>query len=309
VDASSIPDLSLAECLSLLRRWFDIAAIASRKIDQQAVVEYYRQSDDGYRLFHSNEGALHLAMNRNGRFDVEGYYAQAEFVELHMKECGAQRVLEAGSGNGFNTIYLARRSPGCRFVGVDLTAEHIEASRAAARGIGNVEFVQGNYEQLPCPDESFDVAFGVETFCQTSNLPRALAQMQRALRSRGRLVVIDCFRRRSLDSLDADLQLATLLTEKTTAVDAFTVVSKWLEVATRVRFRVLEARDDSALVVHNLERFYRLARRFFEDRGVAENMLQVFPPLLVQNAICGLLMPFTVGGGVHAYYSLVLERL
>jgi ubiquinone/menaquinone biosynthesis C-methylase UbiE len=226
-----------------------------------------------------------------------------------MKECGAQRVLEAGSGNGFNTIYLARRSPGCRFVGVDLTAEHIGASHAAAHGIGNVEFVQGNYEGLPYPGESFDVAFGVETFCQTSNLPRALAEMQRALRPRGRLVVVDCFRRQSLDSLDADLKLAALLTEKTAAVDAFTVVNKWIEVATRTGFRVLEANDDSALVLHNLARLFRLARRFFEDGVVAENMLQVFPPLLVQNAICGLLMPFTVGGGVHGYYSLALERL
>jgi hypothetical protein len=29
---------------------------------------------------------------------------------------------------------------------------------------------------------------------------------------------------------------------------------------------------------------------------------------LLENAVCGLLMPFTVGNGVHGYYAIVVEK-
>ena len=175
MQAADIPDKSLAECLEILRRAFDIDDIARRKIDEAILTNYYRQSESGYRLFHSSDGALHLALNHNGRFDPAGYFAQAEFVEKHLNECRATRILEAGSGNGFNTLHLARRHPQRRFVGIDLTKEHVAAVRdaAAAHDSNNLDYVQGNYQSLPFPPGSFDATFGVETFCQASDLPRA----------------------------------------------------------------------------------------------------------------------------------------
>jgi SAM-dependent methyltransferase len=306
--AADIPDKSLSECLETLRRAFDIDAVAARKIDEPAVVEYYRQSDSAYRLLHSSEGALHLALNRDGRFDREGYHAQPEFVSRHLNESGATRILEAGSGNGFNTLYLARRHPQRQFIGIDLTAEHVAAARAAAEGTANLEYVQGNYQSLPFPSESFDVAFGVETFCQTMDLHRALLEMRRVLRPGGRLLNVDCFRRQSLDALSTDLQVAARLVEKTTAVEGFAVIDDWMRMVESLEFRVLAADDETAFVAHNLERFYRLARGFFDDPQLVAALRQSVPPLLLENAICGLLMPFTIGGGAHGYFSVALEK-
>jgi arsenite methyltransferase len=308
VDATAIADLSLADCLTMLRRNFDLKRIAAQKIAITDVAEYYHQSDAAYRLFHSSDGALHLALNRNGSFDPAGYYAQAEFVERHIGECDAERVLEAGSGNGFNTLHLARRHPQRRFTGVDLTSQHIVGAREAARGLSNLEYVEGNYEALDFPDGTFDVAFGVETFCQTADLRGALGEMHRVLRPGGRLVVVDCFRQRPLAELSADLQLATKLVEKTTAVDGFAVLPQWLDLVQSIGFEVLEVNDESAHVVQNLGRFYRLARGFFDDPKLVETVRQTVPPLMLQNAICGMLMPFTVGGGAHGYYSIALAR-
>jgi len=203
VNAADIPDRSLAESLNTLQLAFDLERIAEKNIALADVVEYYQQSDDAYRLFHCSDGALHLALNRNGSFDPAGYYAQAEFVERHIESAtagAAQRILEAGCGNGFNTLHLARRHPQCRFVGVDLTCQHVAAARKAADGLANVEYLQGNYEALGFPDEAFDVAFGVETFCQTADMRLALAEMHRLLRPGGRLVVVDCFRDCILDT-------------------------------------------------------------------------------------------------------------
>jgi len=306
--AADIPDKSLAQCLEVLRGAFPIDAIAARKIDEPAVVEYYRQSDSGYRLLHSIEGALHLALNRDGRFDRDGYYAQAEFVGEHLDEAGGSRILEAGSGNGFNTLFLARRHPRRHFVGIDLTDEHVTAARLAADGMSNLTYLRGNYQSMPFSNASFDLAFGVETFCQATDSRLALAEMHRVLRSGGRLLVVDCFRREVIEALPDDLQLAARLVEKTTAVDGFAVVDDWLRLVESLGFRVLEVRDETAFVAHNLERFHRLARGFFDDPLLVDTVRQAVPPLLLQNAICGLLMPFTVAGGAHGYFSIALDR-
>jgi ubiquinone/menaquinone biosynthesis C-methylase UbiE len=308
VQAANFPDKSLTECLEILRRSFDIEAIAARRIDELAVVEYYRQSDSAYRLLHSNDGALHLALNQDGRFDREGYHAQPDFVARHLDEAGAMQILEAGSGNGFNTLYLAKLHPQRQFLGVDLTAEHVAAAQPAADGMPNLKYLHGNYQSLPLRGESLDLAFGVETFCQATDLRAALSEMRRVLRPGGRLLVVDCFRRRSLDELSPDLQLAARLVEKATAVDEFAVIDQWVGLVGSLGFRVLESLDETAFVTGNLERFYRLARGLFEDPALTDALRQTVPPLLLQNAICGLLMPFTVGGGAHGYYSIALER-
>src|SRR5262249_1088683 len=146
-------------------------------------------------------------------FDRDGYYAQPDFVSRHVNECGAMRVLEAGSGNGFNTLYLARKHSGCQFFGIDLTSEHVSASRAATEGVPNVAYLLGNYQSLPFPGESFDLAFGVETFCQAIQLQQALIEIHRVLRTGGRFLNVDCFRRTPLENLPADLQLAARLVE------------------------------------------------------------------------------------------------
>ncbi len=69
-------------------------------------------------------------------------------------------VLDLGSGAGFDTFLAARRAgPQGRVTGVDLTPEMLaEAQLLAERhGCGNVEFRQGDIENLPVEEASVDV--------------------------------------------------------------------------------------------------------------------------------------------------------
>lgn len=69
-------------------------------------------------------------------------------------------VLDLGSGAGFDTFLAARRAgPQGRVTGVDLTPEMLaEAQLLAGRhGCGNVEFRQGDIENLPVEEASVDV--------------------------------------------------------------------------------------------------------------------------------------------------------
>jgi ubiquinone/menaquinone biosynthesis C-methylase UbiE len=309
MDVAAIPDKTLAECLAMVERVFDSEEIATRRIDVASVAEYYQQSDRGYRIFHSADGALHLALNYEGEFQFDGYSGQAAIVQEHLQQTAAARVLEAGCGNGFNCICLGRQNPDLEIVGVDLTDEHVAAARKAAAGLGNVRFEQGNVEHLPHGDDSFDMAFAVECLCQTDDLRQALAEIHRVLRPGGRLVVIDCYRNRPLDEFSDDLQLAARLVEKTTAVDNFVVVDGFIELAESVGFRQHDRTDLSGAVAHNLDRLYGLARRFFNMRAGVWAMKKTFGTRLLENAVCGLLMPFTVGNGVHGYYGIVVQKV
>ena len=60
-------------------------------------------------------------------------------------------VLEAGCGVGAQTVTLARRSPGARFVSVDVSADSIaEAGRTMdAAGLTNVQFERADIFALP----------------------------------------------------------------------------------------------------------------------------------------------------------------
>ena len=102
MDILSIPDLPLADCLELVSKHFDPRAIAQSSIDEASLIDYYRQSDQGYRLFHSQEGAMHVALNREEAFTTDGYLGQVELIAHRLDKIGARRVLEVGCGVGYN---------------------------------------------------------------------------------------------------------------------------------------------------------------------------------------------------------------
>lgn len=97
----------------------------------------------------------------------------------------AGRLLEVGAGTGWWSRILARR-------GFTVTA--VEPSAAmrrigAARGHEPIEWVAGSAEDLPVPDESFDVVVLMTVLEFVSEPVRAMAEAWRAQRAGGTLVV------------------------------------------------------------------------------------------------------------------------
>jgi SAM-dependent methyltransferase len=103
-------------------------------------------------------------------------------------------VLDLGSGSGLDCILAAARvGPSGRVFGVDLTEEMVEKARrnATALGIGNIEFIYGEIEDLPLDDGVAHVAISNGVFNLCPDKPRALAETARALRPEGRLLMAD----------------------------------------------------------------------------------------------------------------------
>src|ERR1700756_1112048 len=71
-----------------------------------------------------------------------------------------ERVLDLGSGAGTDSLIAAQMiGPQGWVTGIDMTLPMLDKARAAAAemGVANIEFVEGEAEHLPFPDESFDV--------------------------------------------------------------------------------------------------------------------------------------------------------
>ncbi len=102
-------------------------------------------------------------------------------------------VLEAGCGVGAQTITLARRSPGARFISVDRSGESLAAARRliAGAGLTNVEFQQADLFALPYLEASFDHVFVCFVLEHLAQPVEALLALKRLLRPGGTMTVIE----------------------------------------------------------------------------------------------------------------------
>jgi arsenite methyltransferase len=105
-----------------------------------------------------------------------------------------EHVLDVGSGAGTDSLVAAQMvGPEGRVTGIDMTPEMLEKARAGARELGaeNVEFVEGEAEELPFPDASFDVVISNGVIDLVPDKDAVLSELYRVLRPGGRLQIAD----------------------------------------------------------------------------------------------------------------------
>ena len=101
------------------------------------------------------------------------------------------RYADLGIGDGMLTLMLAENAT--HMTAVDLSPEmlHQLETRARAKGIDNVECVEGDIENLPLPSESHDVVVASQALHHATKPAQCLAEAARILVPGGRLLVID----------------------------------------------------------------------------------------------------------------------
>ncbi|WP_441280074.1 class I SAM-dependent methyltransferase [Bradyrhizobium sp. 63_E2_N1_3] len=104
-------------------------------------------------------------------------------------ETQGRRVLEIGFGPGFDALKFLQS--GADYSGIDITPENVDRTKKHLGFFGfEPDVSQGNAEDLPYPDASFDIVYSNGVLHHIPSLPDALKEIRRVLKPGGKMTIL-----------------------------------------------------------------------------------------------------------------------
>jgi ubiquinone/menaquinone biosynthesis C-methylase UbiE len=154
------------------------------------------------------------ASDEHNRYCIQLYHRTASQVDLTGK-----RVLEVGSGHGGGASYLTRTARPASYTGLDLNPAAVAFCRKR-HNVAGLDFVQGDAQDLPFADQSFDAVINVASGVHYPQFERFLAEVARVLVSGGHFLYCDARHRERIAAWETALAGAPLRIVSHTAINA-----------------------------------------------------------------------------------------
>ena len=133
------------------------------------------------------------------RYCIQLYHRTATQADISGKH-----VLEVSSGHGGGAAYLVRTLHPASYTGLDFNPDGVKFAQAR-HNLPGLDFVQGNAESMPFPDNSFDAVINVEASHAYPHFERFLPELTRVLRPGGHFLYADFRGFLEYDAWDAAL--------------------------------------------------------------------------------------------------------
>lgn len=154
------------------------------------------------------------ASDEPDRFPIQLYHRTAAQVDL-----AGKKVLEVSCGHGGGASYLMRTLQPASYTGLDLNTVGIEFCRKRHK-LPGLRFIQGNAENLPFPDQSFDAVVNVEAAINYRNVRRFFTEVERVLAPGGHFLYADIRYADEIDAWETDLAAMPLRLISRTVINA-----------------------------------------------------------------------------------------
>ncbi len=147
------------------------------------------------------------------RYSIQLYHRTATQQDLSGK-----RVLEVSCGHGGGASYLMRTLHPASYTGLDLNPDGIAFCKKRHQ-LSGLDFVEGDAQDMPFPDQSFDAVLNVEASHLYPDVPRFLAEVARVLVPGGHFLYADFRRRSAVAEWESTLADAPLRLLSTSVID------------------------------------------------------------------------------------------
>ncbi|MGI0481858.1 class I SAM-dependent methyltransferase [Geminocystis sp. CENA526] len=158
---------------TLWRFWYQFLANSYQKTDWQFM-------NYGFYDLNSELSSLNLAPeDENNYYSINLYHYVASVTQIKNKQ-----VLEVGCGRGGGSAYVAKYLQPQKIIGIDFSEQNIKLAQKFYH-LSNLSFVQGDAENLPFENDTFDVILNVESSHCYGSMSKFLAEVYRVLKPSG----------------------------------------------------------------------------------------------------------------------------
>jgi ubiquinone/menaquinone biosynthesis C-methylase UbiE len=124
------------------------------------------------------------------RFDYFRYMQKKLISTVNLQK--NTNFLDLGCGTGWAVSYVATLLKGQgSFIGIDISGRMIEKAKENTLGLKSIRFYRASSEELPLENDFFDNVICTNSFHHYLNPVKALTEVYRVLRQKGRIYILD----------------------------------------------------------------------------------------------------------------------